>query len=276
MTESSNRLLITATQDTFLKKSPAPADSLKPEQKVFVEKDGKWSIVWKSGLMKDGHIKVSLDHKAGNWYIYSPHWDGLASVPPAATPARSTEEVGLFRTDVRALNLSQPDARTCQSACIGMAVGDRDILGIRKKLDSLGEAGNPAVMGRVIKQYGVNYTFDDNASLSEVRAWLRAGEFLITHGWFTRSGHVICLDGIQTDPGTLSYRFDVKDPWSEFDGPSWSYNNPSLKFFDGFYSSHIIYAACVASVSSDHAKYLYSKKDLDSTRKGMWVHRIKP
>jgi hypothetical protein len=155
-------------------------------------------------------------------------------------------------------------------------VGDKDIYGIRNKLDRLGVAGDPAVMGRVIKSYGVNYSFDGNASLSEVRENLKKGVFCITHGWFTGSGHVICLDGLKEDPQTLSYSFDVKDPWSEFDGVSWSYNKPNIKFFDGYYSSFMIYASCVASHSVNNARELYNRRALDSSRKGMWVHYIKP
>jgi hypothetical protein len=183
---------------------------------------------------------------------------------------------GVYKTAIKALNLSQPNGYTCQSACIGMVVQDSDIMGIRGKLESIGDPGNPSVMGEVIKSYGVKYEFDDNACLSEVRDWLKAGECLITHGWFTASGHVICLDGVQVDPTNLSYKFDVKDPWSEFDALSWSYNNPDIKFFDGYYSSYCIYAACVAGVSVDHAAELYGQKQLNSTQKGMWVHRIKP
>ena len=270
-----NALTITAKQDTFLKKTTAPVATLKEKQLVKVEAGKKFHIVWKSAK-KDGHVKISLSDKAGNWYVYFPHWEGLESVPIAATPVRGEKEVGLFSTQVSALNLSQPDASTCQSACIAMAVGDKNIRGIRNKLTSIGVAGDTAVMGKVIRDYGVNYEFDDNASLSEMRDWLRAGEFLITHGWFTGSGHVICLDGVYVDPDTLSYKFDVKDPWSEFDAASWSYNKPGVKFYDGFYSSHLIYASCVAGVSVPHAASLYKAKSLDSNRKGAWVHRIKP
>lgn len=267
-------MVVTALQDTYLKKKAINSDALPEDKKVFVPKGKSYRIVWKTGK-KDGHVRVTLSDFAGSFFLYFPHWEGLESVPPAAKPLnpKDEEEVRVFKTEVQALNLSQPDAVTCQSACIGMAVGDRDIQGIRKKLQALGNPGNPYVMGKVIRQYGVNYKFDENASLSEVRAWLRAGEFLITHGWFSGSGHVICLDGLKADQETLSYSFDVKDPYGEFDAPLWKYK-PNVKFFDGYYSSHLIYAACVRSVSVAHAQHLYNKKELDSNLKGMWIHRI--
>lgn len=156
-----------------------------------------------------------------------------------------------------------------------MAVGEPDATRIRAKLVKAGNPGNPYVMGLVISSYGVNYTFDDNASLSEAREWLKDGEFLITHGWFTRSGHVICLDGLEVDPSNLSYRFNVKDPWSEFNAKAWAYNLGSL-FYDGYYSSRLVYATCVKSANVREAAAIYRRGELDSMRKGMWVHRIKP
>lgn len=193
---------------------------------------------------------------------------------PQPTQESVRAEVGIWRTKVKALNLSQPDAQTCQAAAIGMAVGDRDIAGIRAKLKARGVAGNPAVMAQVIRTYPkVTYIYEGNASLDLVYSWLRAGELLITHGWFTRSGHVIVLDGLQQRPDG-SIWIDVKDPWSEFDGPTWSYPGSS-RFFDGYYSEQIIYAACVAGSSAGHAKQLYGKS-VDRKRAGMWVHRFKP
>jgi hypothetical protein len=159
-------------------------------------------------------------------------------------------------TRIRALNLSQPDGSTCQAACIGMAVGDAGVYSIRRKLVARGDAGNPYVMADVIRTYKRPYAFHENASLNEVYDWLQAGEFLITHGWFTRSGHVICLDGLREAPMRKGYDINVKDPWSEFNASAWAYNLGS-KFYDGFYSDRLIYAACVASSSDASAKRIY-------------------
>jgi len=182
----------------------------------------------------------------------------------------------LFTTKIKALNISQPDVSTCQSACIGMATGDTNIMKIRNELIMLGEPGDPYVMGSYLRKKKANYQFNDNACLNDVREWLKAGEFLITHGWFTRSGHVICLDGLSVDIKTLSYKISVKDPWSEFDAKTWSYPNKALTFYDGYYSSYCIYASCVKSSSSTSAASIYRKGELNSALQGMWVHRIKP
>jgi hypothetical protein len=193
--------------------------------------------------------------------------------PKVAPKAKPSPVSGIYKTTLKALNLSQPNAYTCQSACIGMAVGDGDVQSIRRKLQAVGTPGDPAVMGTVIRQYKVNYKFDDNASLSEIRQWLRDGEFLISHGWLTNSGHVICFDGVSIDEKNMSYKIDVADPWSEFDAPSWTYRS-NKTFYDGYYSSYCIYAGFVAGQSRADAARIYRRGELDSSRKGAWCHRI--
>ena len=127
-------------------------------------------------------------------------------------------------------------------------------------------------MAAVIRTYDrVKYSFHET-DLEHVISWLRAGDLLITHGWFTGSGHVIVLDGLVEKPdGTLL--FDVADPWSEFDAPQWAYTKTS-KFFDGLYSERCIYAACVGGTSVGHAKELYGQGFPDRKQGGMWVHRF--
>lgn len=189
-------------------------------------------------------------------------------------PGGSVEVRTEIETLLKVSNFSQPDASTCQSTCIAMAVNDPNIRSIRSKLLATGlDAGSPIAMKKVIKGYTTKYEFDDNASLEKVYEWLKAGEFLITHGFFTGSGHVICLDGIELDPKTLSHRISVKDPWSEFNALTWKYDNAS-KFYDGYYSSRCIYAACVASTSVGNARSIYNSGALNTARGGMWVHRF--
>jgi hypothetical protein len=183
-----------------------------------------------------------------------------------------------FVTKVKGLAgvLSQPDSATCQSTCVAMAIGTDQVFDIRSRLVQIGDPGNPYTMGTILHQkLGARYLFEEDASLTQMREWLQAGEFLITHGWFTGSGHVVGMDGVEIDPKTMSYRFNMRDPWDEFDAPSWSYLGRSNKF-DGFYSSRCIYAACVAGQSRGDAAAIYRRGELDSARKGAWVHRVRP
>jgi predicted chitinase len=188
-------------------------------------------------------------------------------------PAATAAERKRWLTAIKALNLSQPDASTCQAACIGMAVGDRDIAGIRRRLLARGKAGSPTVMGSVIREYGRPYRYEGDASLAQCTTWLKNGELLITHGWFTAPGHVICLDGLKQGSEPGRYVFDVKDPWSEFNVQTWRYDLGS-KFFDGFYSDLLIYATCVASTSVATAQAAYRRGRVNMNHGGMWVHRF--
>lgn len=189
-----------------------------------------------------------------------------------------------YHTKLKVSNLSQPDSSTCQSTCIAMALDKKtkdDIDKIRNDLQKYGQAGDPKVMAKVIKadinlnHVPVNYQLYEHASLDEVKTWLEEGDFLITHGWFTHEGHVICLAGVEIDTENNHYKFNVKDPWREFDAPKWTYDLKG-NFYDGYYSSYCIYAACVASKNCAEAKSIYTAKELDSSSKKMWVHRFMP
>jgi hypothetical protein len=186
----------------------------------------------------------------------------------------STQQI--YKTEIKAINISQPDAMTCQSACIGMATGDSNVPGIRARLDELGTAGDPAVMGIVLKEkVGDRYQYNGKASLEEMKKYLRDGEFLIIHTFFTPSGHVISLDGLKDVQGSEDF-FDAKDPWSEFSASSFAYNNSSVSFYDGYYSSRLIYAAAVHAFTFEQAFSTYKAGTMDSNEKGAWVHRILP
>jgi hypothetical protein len=191
---------------------------------------------------------------------------------PQSRPVPTQEQRREWVSKIKALNLSQPTPSTCQSACIGMAVGDANVMDIRDKLLARGMPGDPAVMASVIREYGYPYKLELDASIRQVIEWLKAGEFLITHGWFTGPGHVICLDGLKKS-GSNEYAINVKDPWSEFDASKWIYKNVN-NFYDGFYSERLIYATCVAGTSRLSARDCYRRKEFDPAKGGMWVHRF--
>jgi hypothetical protein len=116
---------------------------------------------------------------------------------------------------------------------------------------------------------GDRYEYEGIASIAEMKAWIRSGEVLITHGWFTGSGHVIVLDGCD-DKG-----FRAMDPYEEFDGSTWRYYG-ELQAYSGRYSDLLIYSACVAGESKWDADAIYQLRTIDLNHKAAWVHRIKP
>jgi hypothetical protein len=168
----------------------------------------------------------------------------------------------------------QPDGYTCQSAVIAKVIGSTKVDIIRSDLFKLGTPGDPYVMGKYLAKRVAEYRFLDDASLNDARKALNDGYSLITHGWFTGSGHVISIVGWELDKSKLSYRFICDDPWMEFDFKNWRYL-PGTSGNDVRYSSYGIYAACVASSSLDSARRLYNRGELDSNKPGMWLHLIK-
>jgi hypothetical protein len=167
--------------------------------------------------------------------------------------------------------VEQPDVSTCQSAAIARVVGTTDVMSIRKALLGISSrrgsmSGDPAVMGDYLKENVREYQFIPDGSLNQAKEALEQGYHLITHGWFTRSGHVIGLspfkDGepYKVHTSTGSYAFNAEDPWYEFDFPSWSYTRRSGD--DIPYSAYGIYAACVGSSGFGHAQQIYRKGEL--------------
>jgi len=232
------------------------------------------------GLSPDGQWDAVLEAKLRTRPALFADDAPAPKIEPKPKPASSAvveATTQIYKSSAKQLNVSQPDELTCQSACIAMAVGTTDVAKIRRELTQMGVAGDPNVMGVVLRDYlGNRYRYNGKASLEDMKRWLRAGEFLIIHAYFTPSGHVIGLDGLSDAPGTTADRFDVADPWSEFDGPSFSYNNPSVQFYDGYYSARLIYAAAVVAFSFAEARATYASGALDSNQPGAWVHRILP
>lgn len=170
--------------------------------------------------------------------------------------------------------VAQPNAYTCQSACIAQVLGTTDVEEIRAALEAIGAPGDPQTMGQYLKSRVQSYKFLMSGSLENAKDALDAGYVIITHGWFTGSGHVISLVGYEPDPRTLSYRFIVDDPWMEFSFPDAQFI-PNSSGDNVRYSSYGMYAYCVASSSHDHAAQLYAQGKLLSSEKGAWLHLIK-
>lgn len=167
--------------------------------------------------------------------------------------------------------ISQPCEMTCQATCIhAVTGGEESIESIREQLVAMGQAGDPMVMANYLKGFfGDRYQYVPNASIADMAQWIGDGEVLITHGWFSNSGHVLILDGHKQG------FFRVMDPYEEFDARSWRYPG-SLQAFSGVYSEQLIYAACITGQSRDDADAAYQAKGFNRNEKDAWVHRIQP
>jgi hypothetical protein len=65
---------IQAVQDTWLKKETVQSSELGEDERVAVPAGKSYSVLKWNELPTQAHAEVSLDHGAGTWYIYEPHW----------------------------------------------------------------------------------------------------------------------------------------------------------------------------------------------------------
>jgi hypothetical protein len=163
----------------------------------------------------------------------------------------------------------QPDVYTCQSACCAKVCGITDVYSVRDSLEGFGEPGSPEVMGLFLTPRVKEYEFVSDASLQNLKDWLAQGYTLITHGWFSDSGHVICLVGRNDDDNG----FLVDDPYGEFDVANWTWTD-NIDGNNLIYSDKLIYATCIAGQSVWEAKDVYGRRVIPNL-KGAWVHKIK-
>lgn len=268
-----------ATHDTFLKSSVAPAGDISDADKIFVKAGTEVEINWLlSDRSQHDRIELKTPQKGKyNWYVFKNHFEAVGSTASLSLPSAKLVSGKFFSKVKSAIGLvPQPDQHTCQSATLAMVIGTTDVWSIRADLVANGTAGDPANMGRILrKHFGDRYRFDDNASLSEARDAVKNGAFLIVHGFFSGSGHLIAIDGVEVDPSSLSYKFKVLDPYSQFNAKTWAYDLPDIGY-SGYYSSRVIYAACVAGASKWDAQAIYRRGELDSNRKGGWIHFVYP
>jgi len=168
--------------------------------------------------------------------------------------------------------VAQPDDATCQSACIAKAIGTTDVMQVRRELLAScreGEiAGSPSVMGRYLRSRVKFYQFNATGSINDICEFLQKpeGRMVITHGWFTASGHVISIVGAEKKG------FIVDDPYGEFSFSLWQYIRPVGN--DRLYSYAGIYAACVAGGDIVDAKMIYARGELKMDFGNAWVHFI--
>ena len=255
---------------TVIKRSMQMSGLLKPKDLIQVNKNE--TFVVESIKFVNNHYQIRLN--GNDYYIWGQHWDIPEDTKLTVKAEGHQKLYGAFRQVVKKLDISQPNGYTCQAACAAMAVGTTNVMGVRNELERIGNPGDPSVVGTYIERsLGRNrHKLSLNASINDMIEWLKAGEFLITYGWFTGSGHVIGLDGCMITE--TSRKFDVDDPWSEFDFGSWSYNKAGVNYYDGYYSELGIYAACVASSGPSDARSIYNAGIVDPNRKGAWVNRV--
>ncbi len=119
---------------------------------------------------------------------------------------------------------------------------------------------------RVAEDYGCTDKVNMEAKLSDIDNSLYSSHPVILHGYWTQSGHITCLNGIEKN-----YYF-VHDPWGNLDLSSWTYFTPIGR--DVVYQRRSL-AAIASAYSFTQAKELYRSQTFDYENVfNMWLHEI--
>ena len=219
---------ITANHDTLLKKEPKQGSDLEADEQVNVAEGKSYQVVWK-GKEGDDHIKVSLAYGAGNWFIYTPHWDGLKEEkPPAAKGGKELDTRYFSQRD------NYRDAsRTCFSSSCAMLLetlkpgtlpGEKGDDKYIQRVFEYGDTTDAYTQLKALISFEVQAKFVQNASVETVKEQIDKGVpvpiGILHHGPASApsgGGHWICVVGYD------SKGFIVHDPWGEIDHASGSY-----------------------------------------------------
>lgn len=99
----------------------------------------------------------------------------------------------------------------------------------------------PEAIVKVAEDYGCNDRFSQTASFEQVKEWLAQGNPAIVHGYFTPTGHIICIIGYN-ETG-----FIVNDPYGELmydPNPEYSHYNIYTTGAGLTYSYNLMYQTC--------------------------------
>jgi GH24 family phage-related lysozyme (muramidase) len=232
---------ITAKQDTVLKKAPVASTDLEDDQKVAVVAGKEYQCVWR-GKTDNDHVKLSLDYGLGNWYVYAPHWSGLADAAPASNPppAKIAGEV-LLPTPYYSQRDNIPSGndmpyRTCfSSSCAMLAVtlkpgcitGDDDYI---KKRQPRGDSTDSMAQVKTLKSLGINARFATNCNNDTIKKQIDKGipvpVGILHHGPAgapSGGGHWLTVVGYNGNG------FICNDPWGEINHANGTYTKTNGK-----------------------------------------------
>jgi len=219
---------IEATQDTLLKKEPRQGSELEADEKINVAEGKTYQVVWK-GKEGDDHVKVSLAYGAGNWFVYTPHWNGLKDDKPSVPKGGKELDVRYFSQrdnyrDASRTCFSSSCAMLLESLKPGTLPGDKgDDLYVQRVFE-YGDTTDAYTQLKALLSFDVQAKFVQNASVETVKEQIDKGIpvpiGILHHGPASApsgGGHWICVVGYD------SKGFIVNDPWGEIDHASGTY-----------------------------------------------------
>lgn len=239
-----SKRLIVAQSDTLLKKEPLQAFELSEKSKITVPAGRSYTIV--NSVEEGTHVKVTIDHGAGTWYIYKPHWKFV--VP--GTVEKKEDGVILLNVPyyTQLDSTTNHAARMCFSSTCAMAAeflkpgclgGNRgaDDAYLTKYVFRYGDTTNAVAQVKALKDLGIVAVYRQNLTRSDVIAQLEKG-IPVPVGYLhkgpigrpTGDGHWSLIVGIDM----ANKQYIVNDPWGEADliggGMMGSQNGSRLRY----------------------------------------------
>lgn len=222
-----SKRLITAKQDTLLKREPIQSFELSERAKVKVQQGRSYTIV--DSVDEGSHMKVTLDYGAGTWYVYTPHWDITV---PGKPLQQEDNKILLDVPYYTQLDSTTNHAmRMCFSSSCAMAAEymNPGCLGGNKGADDkymtqhvfkYGDTTNPTAQVRALKDLGITAVFRQNLNRKDVIAQLK-NNIPVPVGYLHKGsvnrpsggGHWCVIVGVDLE----SKQYIVNDPWGEAD-----------------------------------------------------------
>lgn len=229
------KITITSSRSTALKKEPVDSTKLERDQKVIIKGNRTYRDV-EVLQKKNGHTQINLPWGAGVWWVFDQHWSGLGGPhpQPVKTPAVFYDGVMLDVPYQSQRDNYRDASRTCFSSSCAMAAmymrpgcikNDNEYI---QKVFAIGDTTNPNVHVKVLNSLGIKAKFRQDGTLLFLKKRLDANipvPIGILHkgpgGNPSGFGHWICAIGYHTDPA----KYTVHDPWGKLDNYTGTYES---------------------------------------------------
>ncbi len=205
--------------NTVLKAQPVESTQLSDDKKEAVKTGNFFDV--KSYTPTDNHIKVIFPDKSvknsDTWYVFQKH-----AVVVNDDKIVYPDQIKLPVPYLCQLDNTEDPYGTCNITSMSMVLNYFGIKGqnndserlpdeLHDWIDARGlDRHDPACLAQVVDAYGVHDNFRQDATIEDVQEWLTQGNPAVVHGYFTSSGHIVCLIGYN------SYGFIVNDPYGEY------------------------------------------------------------
>lgn len=215
-------LILKTLKDTIFKSKPLASSQLQEAEKQVIPAGKEFELLAFAPIR--GHIRVALRNESfkgsGIWYVCGVHAQiTLDSVLLYPKPNPPTVRLGIpYRS--RMDNLYNPTG-TCNVTSIAMCL---DFLRVPRRqktgqyedelyqyaIDKGYSRWEPRDLAKIVRDYGAQDYFTENATIDDVQDWLASGNPAVIHGYFTSFGHIIVVAGYDSEG------FFVHDPYGEW------------------------------------------------------------